>query len=194
MAGLLYREDMDGVRERLTVWWNGGDIGRPAVHITAPRAEPAEAPWSRRLLTLALASGFATIGLELLWTRMLALVLQNSVYSFGSVVAVFLAGLSIGASLVAWRLRRYPAWRILRLSLLATAVLVALTPAVLTLLTGGLQPFSAGGSWLTDSLSSIALTAAVVLLPVYITLRSLDLEFLAQFGADYDMLQEVASD
>jgi spermidine synthase len=131
-----------------------------------PAAEPAEAPWSRRLLTLALASGFATIGLELLWTRMLALVLQNSVYSFGSVVAVFLAGLSIGAALVAWLLRRYPAWRILRLSLLATAVLVALTPAVLTLLTGGLQPFSAGGSWLTDSLSSIALTAAVVLLPV----------------------------
>lgn len=42
MSGLLYREDMDEVRARLTTWWNGGDIGRPAMQITAPRAEPLE--------------------------------------------------------------------------------------------------------------------------------------------------------
>ena len=42
MAGLLYRQDMDEVRERLTTWWNGGDIGRPVLHITTPRAEPLE--------------------------------------------------------------------------------------------------------------------------------------------------------
>lgn len=42
MAGLLYREDMDEVRHRLTTWWNGGDLGRPALQITAPRAEPLE--------------------------------------------------------------------------------------------------------------------------------------------------------
>lgn len=42
MAGLLYREDMDDVRARLTTWWNGGDIGRPAMQITAPRPEPIE--------------------------------------------------------------------------------------------------------------------------------------------------------
>lgn len=42
MSGLLYREDMDEVRERLTVWWNGGDIGRPVMQITAPRSEPIE--------------------------------------------------------------------------------------------------------------------------------------------------------
>jgi 5-methyltetrahydrofolate--homocysteine methyltransferase len=33
---------MDEVRERLTIWWNGGDIGRPAMQITAPRPEPIE--------------------------------------------------------------------------------------------------------------------------------------------------------
>ena len=42
MSGLLYREDMDEVRKRLTKWWNGGDIGRPAMQITAPRPEPIE--------------------------------------------------------------------------------------------------------------------------------------------------------
>jgi len=42
MAGLLYREDMDDVRQRLTTWWQGGDIGRPALAVTAPRAKPIE--------------------------------------------------------------------------------------------------------------------------------------------------------
>jgi 5-methyltetrahydrofolate--homocysteine methyltransferase len=40
MSGLLYREDMDDVRRRLTTWWNGGDIGRPAMCLHAPRPEP----------------------------------------------------------------------------------------------------------------------------------------------------------
>jgi 5-methyltetrahydrofolate--homocysteine methyltransferase len=42
VAGLLYRQDMDEVRKRLTVWWNGGDIGRPAIHLHAPRPQPLE--------------------------------------------------------------------------------------------------------------------------------------------------------
>ncbi len=42
LSSLLYREDMDEVRERLTLWWNGGDIGRPAMQITAPRPQPLE--------------------------------------------------------------------------------------------------------------------------------------------------------
>jgi len=39
---LLYREDIAEVYDRLTSWWNGGDIGRPALLLTAPRAEPIE--------------------------------------------------------------------------------------------------------------------------------------------------------
>ncbi len=42
MAGLRYREDMDEVRARLTTWWAGGDIGRPAIQAHVPRAEPWE--------------------------------------------------------------------------------------------------------------------------------------------------------
>ncbi|NIR45096.1 MAG: hypothetical protein GWN99_11985, partial [Gemmatimonadetes bacterium] len=131
----------------------------------APVVGDPLAPRWRRLLALAFASGFATIALELLWTRMLALVLHNSVYSFGSVVAVFLAGLAAGAALVARLLRRFPAWRLLRISLLATAVLVAVTPGLLTALSGGLQTFTGYGSWLFHSLSTVALTAAIVFAP-----------------------------
>ena len=43
MAELLYREDMDDVRERLTRWWNGEDIGRPVMVVKVTREQPAEA-------------------------------------------------------------------------------------------------------------------------------------------------------
>ncbi len=42
MSKLAYREDMDEVRKRLTTWWNGGDIGRPAMQVYAPREKPIE--------------------------------------------------------------------------------------------------------------------------------------------------------
>ena len=41
-SSLCYREDWEEARQRLTTWWNGGDIGRPAMHVTVPRAEPKE--------------------------------------------------------------------------------------------------------------------------------------------------------
>jgi 5-methyltetrahydrofolate--homocysteine methyltransferase len=42
VGALLYRPDWLEARDRLTVWWNGGDIGRPAFLITVPRPEPWE--------------------------------------------------------------------------------------------------------------------------------------------------------
>ena len=37
MAGLLYKEDFDAARDRLQTWWDGGDIGRPAIQLSIPR-------------------------------------------------------------------------------------------------------------------------------------------------------------
>jgi len=42
MSLLLYREDIDPVRDRLTAWWQGGDIGRPVMQLTARRDPPRE--------------------------------------------------------------------------------------------------------------------------------------------------------
>jgi len=39
----LYREDWLEARDRLTTWWNGGDIGRALMQVTAPRQDPIEA-------------------------------------------------------------------------------------------------------------------------------------------------------
>jgi len=42
MSSLLYRPDWEAARQRLTTWWNGGDIGRPAMQLWVPRAQPLE--------------------------------------------------------------------------------------------------------------------------------------------------------
>jgi hypothetical protein len=42
MNGLLHREDIDEVRERISTWWRGGDIGPPSMELWAPRKKPLE--------------------------------------------------------------------------------------------------------------------------------------------------------
>ena len=42
MGSLLYYPGWEDARARLTTWWNGGDIGRPAMQYTAPRDTPWE--------------------------------------------------------------------------------------------------------------------------------------------------------
>jgi hypothetical protein len=44
MAGLLYQPDMDGLRQRMTAWWNREDIGRPAMQVYGPAADPPLEP------------------------------------------------------------------------------------------------------------------------------------------------------
>ena len=39
---MLYREDIDAVRARMTAWWRGEDIGRPVMMITCPARKPRE--------------------------------------------------------------------------------------------------------------------------------------------------------
>lgn len=42
MKTQTYKEDFDAARDRLTAWWNGEDIGRPAMHVWLPRETPVE--------------------------------------------------------------------------------------------------------------------------------------------------------
>lgn len=51
-------------------------------------------------LGLVVMSGFGTLALQVLYTRMFALVLHNSTYTFGMVLTVFLGALALGAALV----------------------------------------------------------------------------------------------
>ena len=56
-------------------------------------------------LTIAL-SGMSALGAEVVWTRLLSLVLGGTVYTFSLILAVFLIGLGIGSSLGALGTRR----------------------------------------------------------------------------------------
>ena len=50
-------------------------------------------------------SGFAALGAEVVWTRILALLLGGTVYTFAIIAATFLAGLGIGSAVGTWTVR-----------------------------------------------------------------------------------------
>jgi spermidine synthase len=79
----------------------------PAPHATAERAPGA---WAVKL-AIAL-SGASALGGEVVWTRLLSLLLGGTVYTFSLILAVFLAGLGIGSSLGAFLSRRAPSARL----------------------------------------------------------------------------------
>ncbi len=83
-------------------------VGRTAVvRVDAPPARTVEAPptapadWAGKawlLAVLALLSGFLVFACEVVFTHLLALIIGNSVYAFGLILAVFLSCLFVGAT------------------------------------------------------------------------------------------------
>jgi spermidine synthase len=62
-------------------------------------------PWRWWLLIYGL-SGFVALGLEIAWFRVLGVMLKSSTFTFGSLLAVYLAGLGLGAAFAARRVAR----------------------------------------------------------------------------------------
>ena len=63
-------------------------------------SRPAEgAPDSRAVYVTIALSGFCALGAEVIWTRLLSLMLGPTVYTFSIILAVFLVGLGIGSSI-----------------------------------------------------------------------------------------------
>ncbi|MBN2564036.1 MAG: fused MFS/spermidine synthase, partial [Phycisphaerae bacterium] len=58
------------------------------------------------LLAVLAIAGFASMGFEIAWTRVVALVLGSSVYAFTAMLGVFLVGLAIGGALAGAILKR----------------------------------------------------------------------------------------
>jgi spermidine synthase len=70
-------------------------------------ADAAESRWPV-YLTIAL-SGATALGAEVVWTRLLSMLLLGTVYVFSIILAVFLLGLAIGSGAASWILRRVQA-------------------------------------------------------------------------------------
>ncbi|MBE7480658.1 MAG: fused MFS/spermidine synthase [Polyangiaceae bacterium] len=93
------------------------------------RAVPQADPGSREqvlLTTLAFASGYLVFSAEVVFTHLLALIIGNSAYAFGLILAVFLTCLFVGASRAPALGRRYGD-ATLPASLVLTGALLALT-------------------------------------------------------------------
>lgn len=115
-------------------------------------------------VALAFASGLITIGFEALAARAFALVHENSVYSFASVVAVFLLGLAMGAALSRAALARGVTPRaLLTAGWGGAGATIALVPASFVKLTG--LDYLPGGSLLGHELHLVLLAGSVLLVP-----------------------------
>ena len=81
-----------------------------AVPAPTESGERAAGAWAV-YLTIAL-SGMSALGAEVVWTRLLSLILGGTVYTFSLILAVFLIGLGIGSSLGAMLARRAASARV----------------------------------------------------------------------------------
>lgn len=108
----------------------------------------AESPPPLRLIVVALATGALGIGLEVVWTRVLAQVLHNSTYSFAAVAIVFLVAIAAGAALAAVGMRRVSPDRLAALALVAAGVTTV----------AGYWTFV----WLTDGLAYVGMETGLV--------------------------------
>lgn len=116
--------------------------------------------------SLAFLSGFVTLSLQVLWTRMFAQVLQNSVYTFSAILVVFLFCLALGAWVASGlaRFRLNPRLVILGLAL-GSALAVSATPFIFNFVTGGLSEIGGGLGWYRYIAQVFAATGLVIFLP-----------------------------
>jgi len=111
---------------------------------------PTESPRGRWGLSLVcFLSGFGILALEVLWMRMFAQVLENSVYTFAAILVIVLVCLAAGA-FISSRLARVdisPGY-VLSLLVLVSGIAVSVTPFVFMRVTDSLQILASRGSWL----------------------------------------------
>ncbi len=114
------------------------------------KSSPPDSAGSSRgvIVLLAFLSGSNILGLEVLWTRMLAQVHENSVYSFAAVLIVVLACLAAGAWLATWlAARSINPMRTLMVLTILGGLGVAVIPFTFIELTSGLQMLEIPGSF-----------------------------------------------
>jgi spermidine synthase len=82
-------------------------------------------------------SGAAALGGEVIWTRLMGMLLLATVYAFSIILAVFLVGLAVGGAAASWLIRRMRADLALGVCQLLLTLAIAWTAGVIT----GILPF-----------------------------------------------------
>lgn len=121
---------------------------------------------TRAVYTAAAVVGFAFLGLEIVWYRILGPILGGSSFTFGLILAVALAGIGLGSALYAKRAERKPATLQLLAATVALEAACAAFPLALGdnvgLLAAYTRPMASLG-FIALVLSWAAITAVVVL-------------------------------
>lgn len=127
-------------------------------------AAVAPVPVPRLLIIgLAFVSGFSLLALEVVWTRMLAQVHENSVYSFATVLIVVLACLSLAAWLASWLARGSAApSRVLMWLVVVGGIALGFTPLLFMSLTHGMRMLETDFSFATYVLRLFTTAAAAI--------------------------------
>jgi spermidine synthase len=140
----------------------GAKAARPPSKRTVTREKPRT--FRRATLALAFFSGAITLGLEALAARAFALVHENSVYSFATVLAVFLTGLGGGAAAARAALRRgITARALVTIGWAAAGSWMVFLPALFVRTTG--LDYVAGGRLLAHEAHLAALVSTALLVP-----------------------------
>lgn len=130
------RQEREGSNTR------SGDAGASEV-ITAPAG-----PGKPLILALAFLSGLGVLALEVIWTRLFSQVLENSVYTFASILVVVLICLALGAAASSQLSRlKWPPLIVLTLLLVAGGAAVTFTPVIFMAVTNDFQLVASTGNW-----------------------------------------------
>lgn len=149
------------------------------------RAQPRFGVYVVTLVALAL-SGFAALGYEVLFTRVIALAFGSSTYSFTVMLMCFTAGIGVGSAVVSRMERQDPLWLLGLCQLSAVISLILVTPllARLPYLIGLLRLEVRDLSWGFElyQLAKAALVLLVLLVPT------------ACLGASFPLVARVRTD
>jgi spermidine synthase len=125
---------------------------------------------ARFWLFCAFTSGFVTITMQVVWSRMLSMIIGSSTYAFSIVLALFLIGLALGAYLISLIKNADPWW--LRRAVLLIEILTAFTLCISLRITSATPDFLiATGfrlgihSWTGLLVLQIAAAAMLILIP-----------------------------
>jgi spermidine synthase len=125
MVAYRFGRGLEGERE---------SVHHAGLHVASERGgRPAGVAADTPMLFAIALTGFAAMACEVLWTRVLILVIGGSVYAFATVLFTFLAGLGMGAAVIAAFLRAdaKKAVTVFYLLALATALVVAVSARLL---------------------------------------------------------------
>lgn len=124
---------------------------------------------TRRLLVVAFVSGACALAFEVIWARVLTVLLGNSVYGFSAMLAAYLVGIGVGSAVMARRVDRIASpLRLFGYLEIANAMLglVSLLVFVQLALQGDQARYRYSVLWSLGDFGRLALHSVLIVLPV----------------------------